>query len=39
MDDIVENKGGKYGAGPEDAKLGPLVLGKPLNPFDPEFFA
>lgn len=36
MDDIVENKGDKHEVGLEDAKLGPLILGKPLNLF--EFF-
>lgn len=38
IDDIVESKGDKHEVGLEDAKLSPLVLGKPLNLFDPEFF-
>lgn len=29
--------GNKHEAGLEDAKLGPLVPGKPLNLFGPEF--
>lgn len=38
IDGIVENKEDKHEVGLEDAKLSPLILGKPLNLFDPEFF-